>query len=130
MDPRRVERTLLHRRIGLFGYSREFAKHGILSPYVQIVFIGRIIRDQMESAQELPSLIDNAEIEKWLGNAVEKQVIRQSEREPKWEALDHLALVTARVVAWNPYRDFAELLNVYCGPKAYQNAAHKLSRHG
>lgn len=130
MDPRRVERTLLHRRIGLFGYSREFVKHGILSPYVQIVFIGRIIRDQMENAQQLPSLIDNAEIEKWLGNAVEKQVIRQSNKEPKWEPLDHLALVTARVVAWNPYRDFAELLNVYCGPKAYQNAAHKLSRHG
>lgn len=130
MDPRRVERTLLHKKIGLFGYSREFARYGIVSPYVQIVFIGRIIAEQMDRALRLPSLSNNEEVEKWLKNAVEKQANRESDRAPRLEPLDHLALTTSRVVAWNPYRDFAELLNVYCGPKAYQNAANKLSRHG
>src|SRR6266498_3023323 len=130
MDPRRVERTLLHKKIGLFGYSREFGKYGIGSPYMQIVFIGRIISEQMEKTQRLPLLSDEAEIKKWLQNAVEKQANRESDKAPKWEPLDHLALRTARVVAWNPYRDFAELLNAYCGPRAYQNAANKLGRHG
>lgn len=130
MDHKRVERTLLHKKIGLFGYSREFNKYGIVSPYMQVVFIGRIIEEQMKRAERLPSLSDNTEVNRWLQKAVEKQVNREKDEPAKLEPLPHLALSTARAVAWDPYRDFAELLNAYCGPRAYQNAANKLGRLG
>jgi hypothetical protein len=130
LDHKRVERTLLHKKIGLFGYSREFAKYGIVSPYMQVVFIGRIIEEQMKRAERLPSVSDNTEVNRWLQKAVEKQVNSEKDEAAKLEPLPHLALSTARLVAWDPYRDFAELLNAYCGPRAYQNAANKLSRLG
>lgn len=130
MDPRRVERTLLHRKIGLFGYSREFARRGILSPYVQIFLIARIITEWMSRAQRLPSLSDEAELGDWLRNAVDSQANSEAIEAAKTAPLTRLMLSTAPFVAWNPYRDFAELLNAYCGPKAYDNVANKLNRYG
>src|SRR5689334_7610460 len=121
MDPRRVERTLLHRKIGLFDYSREFARRGIVSPYVQIFLIARIITEWMSRAQQLPSLSDEAELRDWLRNAVDAQTNREATEAAKTAPLTRLILSTAPLVAWNPYRDFAELFNAYCGPKAYDN---------
>ena len=39
-------------------------------------------------------------------------------QQAKVGSVDKLALTTMGVIAWNPHRDFAELLNAYCGPKA------------
>lgn len=130
VDPRRVERTLLHKKIGLFGYSRELAKRGIVSPYVQIFLIARIIAEHMRRAQQLPSLTDDDEVRGWLQNAVEEETSDEVIQEAKTGSLDKLALTTGNLVAWSPHRDFAELLNAYCGPKAYGNVAHKLNRQG
>lgn len=130
VDPRRVERTLLHKKIGLFGYSREFARRGIVSPYLQVFLIARIIAEHMRRAQQLPSLSDEAEVKGWLENAVEEQISDEITQQAKVGSLDKLALTTVGVIAWNPHRDFAELLNAYCGPKAYDNVANKLNRQG
>lgn len=130
VDPRRVERTLLHKKIGLFGYSREFARRGIVSPYLQVFLIARIIAEHMRRAQQLPSLSDEDEVKGWLQNAIEEQISSEATQEAKVGSLDKLALTTVGLIAWNPHRDFAELLNAYCGPKAYDNVANKLNRQG
>lgn len=130
MDPGRVERTLLHKKIGLFGYSSELVKRGIVSPYVQIFLIARIIEEHMKAPQQLPSLNDDAQITGWLQNAIEEQTSQEVTQAARVGSLDNLALNTTALVAWNPYRDFAELLNAYCGPKAYDNVANKLNRQG
>ena len=51
---------------------------------------------------------------------------------PNWAecSLQNLFEESASLVGWNPYVEFAELLHVECGPKAYNDARFRLASRG
>ena len=91
---------------------------------------GRFIEEGLGRANELPRLDDHEAVERWMKQAV---IFTGSHLRRLGQILEPLELVTLRAapfIAWNPYADFAELLNFRCGPEAYSIAAKRLRARG
>src|ERR1043165_6827529 len=130
MNEKRVERTLFHRNIGLFRYSAELSNCGVEGPYDQVAAIGKIIEDYIGKSEDLPFSADEQRVEGWLRNVVRSVADWVKAPDRLHERLEYVALRASSFVAWDIYTDFAELLNLLCGPRAYEITAGKLRRHG
>lgn len=130
MNEKRVERTLFHRNIGLFRYSAELSNCGVEGPYDQVAAIGKIIEDYIGKSEDLPFSADEQRVEGWLRNVVRSVADWVKAPDRQHERLEYVALRASSFVAWDIYTDFAELLNLLCGPRAYEITAGKLRRHG
>ncbi|HYS04017.1 MAG TPA: sigma factor-like helix-turn-helix DNA-binding protein [Candidatus Dormibacteraeota bacterium] len=130
MEGTRVERTLLHRAFGVFRYSEELDKNGVSSPSEQITAIGLFIEKVLAHARSLPPLTDERRVTEWMQSAIASFVANSRVTPIKPETLQSLLLRTTPLVVWDPYEDFAELLNIKCGVTAYSLAAQHLRRRG
>lgn len=126
MNSKRVERTMLYRKFGLFNYSGELIKHGLTGPYEQIAAIASIIEQWIGRAERLPNLSDSEAVERWMQEPIRLTATIWRESPPEPEPLERIALRSSAFVAWSLYADFAELLNALSGARAYEVAARKL----
>lgn len=130
MDTLRVERTLLHRKFGVFRYAEGLAQHGISTPSEQIVVIGRFIVDELGRATTFPRLSNDEAVERWMQQAIAAEISRLRQSGFTLEPLGIIALRAGFFIAWNPYIDFAELLSAQCGREAYPRVATRLRARG
>ncbi len=130
MDQLRVERTLLHKGFGIFRYSQELAEHGIVSPAQQIVAIGHFIEEGLGKLTVLPQLHDEEALCSWMKEKLTEVLPVLLHVHEVLEPLSSVAIRTMPLVAWNTYREFAELLNFRCGAAAYARSAARLRARG
>src|SRR5713226_7162173 len=129
MDQLRVERSLLHRRFGIFRYSQALQEHGIVSPAQQIVLIGRFVEAGLGKLRVVPQLSDDESLCSWMRDKL-AELLPALRVDEIAEPLSSVAIRTMPLIAWNMYRDFAELLNFRCGATAYARSAAKLRTRG
>jgi len=130
MDGVRVYRTLLHKRFGIFRYSAALEKCGISSPSEQMFAVGRFIEEGLGNMTKFPRLSDETAVANWMRDAIVSMSPHLIQSGEDLKHFDLLLLRTTRFLAWNPYREFAELLNFRCGAKAYSRAMTLLRSRG
>lgn len=124
MDPLRVQKTQLHHQIGIFRYSQMLNQCGVTGPARQIRAIGRFIELYLGPATELPLASNRHQLGDWALRGLGQIATDPGGREPC--TLSTLAVRALPVVVWDPYPDFAELLNFSCGNDAYSLASRRL----
>lgn len=130
MDIMRVQRTQFHREIGVFRYAEVLERLGVLGPTRQMLALTRFVEEVLGEGQALPHPGDEDAISAWLNEGMASIVGNIDATAHEGATLAGLALRTEPYVAWDLYRDFAELLNLSCGGDAYAAAASRLRGRG
>ena len=125
----RVFRTMVHRKFGIFRYSEELRSLGVIAPADQIRSVGLFIERGLGRAREFPRISDDNELESWMRDSI-STTLDVEDIGDRPESLHWILLRTGGIVAWNPFREFAELLNYRCGATAYAQARSRLSGKG
>lgn len=126
----REQRTALHHRLGIFGYCLALQSVGVTLPSEQMVLVARFVERVLGQMTEFPDLADDQAFRQWM--AVMVQGALPQIRPPDWtaEPLQTLFSRAGQIIDWDPYREFAEILSVACGPTAYESALRRLARQG
>lgn len=117
-------------RFGILRYSAILAALGMKSPTERMVLVVRFLAKRLASREAPPPHLDDARVEEWMTRALADSI--PTLPSPNWAefSLQNLFDESTSLVCWNPYVEFAELLHVEGGPKAYQNARVRLANHG
>src|ERR1700730_1586039 len=129
VESERFRRTAVFRAIGLFGFSELLSSEGVEQPAEQVpascLFSVRSLTDEA-----IPYDADTKEIREWSRKRVLDAAVLWRREAPNFRAWQTLAVKSATVIAWNPYREFGELLCVRCGAEAFGRAANRLRGSG
>lgn len=129
LDPLRVERTQVHRAIGVFRYSKALDALGVEGPSRQLTAISRFLETRLGTV-DLPPVGSQEALTDWVRSELAVVVRGLDAHVSSGESVAGLALRVQPVVAWNPYEDFAEILNLKCGAQAYSTAARRVRSRG
>ncbi len=126
MDEFIERRKRLHQHIGVFGYSAEFTRLGVVTASSQIRGIGAFLT-HLATAADLPIVGgDQSPVSSWIGQRLSTVACNL----PSVSSLEELQSGVPPFLEWDGAGDFAELLNLLSGDRAYSSAAAKLRSRG
>jgi RNA polymerase sigma factor (sigma-70 family) len=129
VESQRFRRTAVFRSLGLFGFSELLSSEGVEQPAEQVPTICLFsISSLMDTAIPFNAHMD--EIREWSRKRLLDAAVLWRREAPNFRAWQTLALKSATVIAWNPYREFGELLCIRCGADAFGRAAKRLRGSG
>ncbi|PNQ95041.1 hypothetical protein C1S70_31030 (plasmid) [Azospirillum argentinense] len=124
--------TEAYRALGVLGCSDALAKAGIRYPAEQMVAITNFVVVGLgeSDVEGFPPQWNTEYVLKWSQGRLLDVAIHGKQGVTDLEQWHSLMLRSMTIIAWNPLREFGNLLSVRCGSEAFRRARARLRKRG